>query len=387
MRDDDTHVDDDRIDELLDALGERTRARTRTDTDAVLGSIEARVARRRRAARRRSALVAAACVAVVVGAMGWWQADRPMRIDAARSATTVSTTVSTAAPDSAEGDAGEVTPPATDAVIKGQLGATLDVPGDGAQVTVIGADGVDAWVARADPVAATTPVASTVTRLSLDGTLGPTTELHGVPHFAATAAGRLWVVTEDRVMSGSDPARYRLKEIDSTTGSVRSSTALPDMAPTGLWGIDDAPVVRTATGEIAVDPATLELTQRTAPTQGPLTPGPAVRSGASAWTSSTLGSAAGVVHVAADGSSSMLELSGAGAPVPAPAWGDGAAAVLVHHPDRVDLLELRPPSVASGAPSSRARITGLPADTELVAVGTDRVWIQRQGRLAALPMS
>ena len=375
-------IDDTRIEELLGELAEQTRDRPAVDADAVLGSIESRVTRRRHAARRRGTLVAAACVAAVVGGVGWWQADQPMRVDAARSATTASTTT----PANSEGDTGEVTPPATDSVIKGQLGVALDVPGDGANLTVIGADGVDAWVARADPVEATSPVSSTVTRLSLDGTLGPTTELQGVPHFATTASNQLWIVTEDRVVSRTDSARFRLKQVDPETGSVRSSTALPDVLPFGLWEQDGAPIVRIAGGELVVDPVTLELTRRGAADPDAMAV-PWVRSGSSAWSTSTMSSIQAVEHHGANGSRSVLELPGASAPIPAPTWGEGAAAVLVRHPDRVDLVELRPPAEPAATPVARTRLTGLPADTELIAVGPDRVWIQREGRLAALPMS
>lgn len=371
--------DDTRIEQLLGEIA-RPPAERDLDVTAVLDSIEQRRRRHRRATRRRAVVTAAACLALLFGAVTWSRADRTVRLDTADApATSVPTPPS-------RPDTGEVTPRPDDVLVKGQIGSTLDVPGDGSTVTVIGAVGDGVWIARSDGVDATAPVPATVTRLSPDGALGPTTELHGVPLLATAAADRVWIVTEDRVVSVTDPARHRLKEVDPSTGTVRSSTPLPEGVPAGLWTEDDAPVVRMSDDELVVDPETRTMSRRAALDQGAQV-APRVRSDSSAWMPSTMGSVDGVVHVGADGSRSILELPGAGAPVPAPAWGEGAAATLVHHPDRADLLALQPPTTSGSPPRASVRLTGLPADTELIAVGADRVWLQRGGRLAALPMT
>ncbi|MHB1139980.1 MAG: hypothetical protein ACYC2O_13575 [Microthrixaceae bacterium] len=371
--------DDIRIERLLADIGARTRAHPEPDVAAVLGSVERRGQSRRRSARRRRVVSAAACVVVVLGAAAWWSAERPVRIDAA-DAPVVTPTTQRSGPDT-----GEATPPSDDLLLKGQIGPTLEVPGDGATVSVIGNSGGDVWIARADPLDASAPVPSSVTRLAPDGTLGPTTELHGVPLLATAAADRVWIVTEDRVVTRTDPARFRLKEVEARTGAVRSSRALPDGTPLGLWAEGDAPVVRLGDTELEIATDTFTMTPRAAPDAGGL-PVPRVRSGASTWSPTTPGDLAGVVHVGADGTRSMLELPGAGTPVPAPHWGEGVAAVPVHLADRVDLLELLPPVAPAAPPVARTRLTGLPVDVELVAVGPDRVWLQLDGRIAALPL-
>lgn len=352
----------------LDAITARRRAR------------QARVRRRRAAAAVVVTGVAACLLALVV--LDRAGVDRVESVELADERSTVVTTTSvdtTAGSDTtARSDTGERSSPADGVVLKGQLGPTREVPGDGERIISLtsGPDGW--WIGRGDPLDADDPVVSTLTRIGPDGTLGATAEIHGVPLMAVADGARLWVLSEDRVRNSTDDTRYRLKEIDAASGAVRSSVALSEGSTAlGIRSDGDGVHVLHADATSVLDRATGSV--QVLPGEPGSTPSTSqvLFTDATRWIGRVDRGEAAAIWNDLPTSASPAEVPGMHRLVAADAWAEGAAAAAVDTEVGVDLVELDPPprSAPEDPPATRTRLNGLPAGTELLAVGADRVWL------------
>jgi len=373
------------VDPLADVLDRALRAVVPADdTMATLDAITARRrARRARIRRRRAAALlavaatgAAACLAVLV------TLDRAGidRVDSVEHAASDPTT--TAAADASSppppADTGERSPLAEDVVLKGQLGPTLPVPGEGGRIVSLDAGPTGWWIARGDPLDAASPVVSTLTHVAPDGTLGAIAEVHGVPLMAASDGDHLWVVSEDRVRSSTDDTRYRLKEIDPASGQVELSVALAESsAALGVRADGDEVRVVHADATSVLDPTTRTVEVLSGVPDAAPDTSRILFTGRARWLERHAATEVAAVWNDLPGSGSFVSVPGLHPLVAAGPWADGAAAAAVDTAVGVDLVELTPPPRAApdGPPSLRTRLNGLPTGTELLAVGDDRVWL------------
>jgi hypothetical protein len=377
-------------DPLADVLVGALRAVTPpADTGAVSDAIATRRRQRQVRARRRRGAAAVAATATGVAACLLVVAllARPGvdRVDSVEPAATATTEVADPGPVP-EIDTGERSPLGDGVVLKGQLGPTVLVPGDGERIEALTAGSDGWWIARGDPVDATDPVVSTLTHVRADGALGTRTEIHGVPRFAVEDGDRLWVVSEDRVRNSTDGTRYRLKEIDRSSGEVRASVAIGESADVlgvrldgdevRIVHVDATSVLDPATGTVRVLPGE----PGSDPTVTRVLTSDEVR-----WVERDGPQEVAAFWLDDPSSTRPVQVPGLQPLVAADAWAAGAAAAAVDTAVGVDLVELTPPPRAApdGAPSTRTRLNGLPAGTRLLAVGDDRVWLLVEGSLVA----
>jgi hypothetical protein len=119
----------------------------------------------------------------------------------------------------------------------------VQVPGTGDLTAVLATDRDGFWLASRSPNA--------VTRVDVDGTVGPTTPLVGTPILATADDSTLWVLVDEE--DGSDRP-YRLKLIDAADGDLVSSVQVRlDGQPVALARVDGRTVIATDRSELVVD--------------------------------------------------------------------------------------------------------------------------------------
>ena len=214
-------------------LDDRLRAAVETvidrhDPDDVIAAVHQRREHRRRTARVRRpgttavALAAAAVVAAVMAGALMGTTGRSDLVAGPASRPSASSSNTAERPGTAE---------------------RVDVPGTGDLTAVLATVRDGFWLASSSPNA--------ITRVGVDGVIGPTTPLVGSPILAAADDSSLWVLVDEA--DGSDRP-YRLKRIDTAGGDLVSSVQVRlDGRPVALARVDGQTVIATDRTELVVD--------------------------------------------------------------------------------------------------------------------------------------
>lgn len=219
-----------RVDTALDDLT------SSVPTDGVADRIRSRAdARRRRRSRRVATAGLTVTLLVVAGAavIGLRAPDE----------------VRTTAADPVDGPPAAETDDPIDDVVRREL------PGTGPRASLVASDGDTAWFTRGETTDDSRAAPDTVTAARADGTIGPSTQVQGVPSVGAADTARLWLLVDET--PGAPAGTWRLKEIDRADGRLLSSRVL-DLPgrPRAAALLGSGLVVSTDAATVAVDPST-----------------------------------------------------------------------------------------------------------------------------------
>ena len=219
-----------RVDTALDDLT------SSVPTDGVADRIRSRAdARRRRRSRRVATAGLTVTLLVVAGAavVGLRAPDE----------------VRTTAADAVDGPPAATADESIDDVVRREL------PGTGPRASLVASDGDTAWFTRGETADDTRAAPDTVTAVRADGTVGPSTQVQGVPSLGAGDGARLWLLVDETPWAPT--GTWRLKEIDRADGRLLSSRVL-DLPghPRAAALLGSGLVVATDAATVVVDPST-----------------------------------------------------------------------------------------------------------------------------------
>ena len=228
------------------------------DPDRIVSDVGARVERRRRRRHRRR-VVGSTLGVVALITTTLLVLDRPMIVDTAADPSAPPTSTSTSTERS--------TTPAPGA------GTVVDLPGSGTRATVVAVDPTGVWFARGDALDADRAAPDTVSRVDIDGRIGPSTALRGVAVRGAVSEQWCFLLVDERpeLAQGS----WRLKRIDRHDGELDASYVLElDGRPVDLTIDDDHVLVRDAASVVVLGQDGDVVERRAAPSE-PAPPAPA----------------------------------------------------------------------------------------------------------------
>ncbi len=225
------------------------RAAAPADVDAarVVADVGERVDRRRRRRGRRRVAATALGLAALTGAVVM-AVERPTVID---TATEPERSTAAEHPTSSA-------PAQPDQVV-------IELPGAGERAAIVATDDTGAWFTRGDRPDAVRSAPDSVSRVDVDGTVGPTTELRGVAVLGVADDRRLWLLVDERpdLTDGS----WRLKRVDRDSGELEASYVVEIGARPGDVRIEgDHVLVSDATTTVVLDHDGAVVERRPAPT-------------------------------------------------------------------------------------------------------------------------